>query len=123
MNNLIVVCCIGTLTIMLLLFMVPQLSRRLFGKQLAQDSGSQPNPLTPTYNNPNIQSQSSFGRRGVFGNLRPTYNDPKIQGQGSFERILTLPGRRSSKSGGEQSDRIDSDHDQGQGSFGRDKRD
>jgi hypothetical protein len=124
MNNLTVVCCIGALIVLLLLFMIPRLLRSLFGGQSTQANGSQPGPIHPTYDDPNIQGHGSFGRRRIFGNIRPTYNDPKIREQGSFGRVLSsLPGRRSSKSGGGQSDRIDSDSVQGRGSFGRDKKD
>jgi hypothetical protein len=126
MNNLTIVCCIGALIIMLLLFMIPRLLRSLFGGQSTQASGSQSGPVNPTYDDPNIQGHGSFGRRRIFGSIRPTYNDPKIQGRGSFGRVLSgLPGRRSSssKSGGGQSDHTDSANVQGRGSFGRDKKD
>ncbi len=108
----------------LCLFVISRFLRSLFGGQSAQASGSQPGPINPTYDDPDIQGQGSFGKRRTFGRIRPTYNDPKIQGQGSFGRRFSgLPGRRSSKSGSGQSDRVDSDSVQGQGSFGRDKKD
>jgi hypothetical protein len=125
MNNLTVLCCVSAVvTGVLCLFVISRLLRSLLGGQSAQASESQTGPLEPTYDDPNIQGQGSFGKRRIFGNIRPTYNDPKIQGQGSFGRIFSgLPGRRSSKSGGGQSGRVDSDSVQGRGSFGRDKKD
>jgi hypothetical protein len=126
MNNLTVICCISALIGLLLLSMIPRLLRSLFGGKPTPASGSQSGSLNPTYDNPNIQGQGSFGKRGIVGSLRPTYNDPKIQGRGSFGRVLSgLPGRRSSssKSGGGQSDHTDSANVQGRGSFGRDKKD
>lgn len=122
MNNLTVLCCIGALISLLALFMIPRIVRSLFGGQSTQASGSQSGSIDPTYNDPNIQGHGSFGKPGIFGNIRATLNDPKIKGRGSFGRMSSgLPGRRSSKFGG-QSDRIDSDNVQGQGSFGRDKK-
>ena len=125
MNNLTALCCVSAVvTGVLCLFVISRFLRSLVGGQSTQASGSQPGPIHPTYDDPNIQGHGSFGRRRIFGSIRPTYNDPKIQGQGSFGRVLSsLPGRRSSKSGGGQSDRIDSDSVQGRGSFGRDKKD
>jgi len=109
---------------LLVLFMIPLIWRSLFGGQSTQASGSQSGSIDPTYDDPNIQGHGSFGKPGIFGNIRPTYNDPKIRGRGSFGRMLSgLPGRRSSKFGSGQSDRIDSDSVQGRGSFGRDKKD
>ena len=124
MNNLTVLCCAGALIGLLFLFMIPRILRSLFGGQSTQASESQSGSIEPTYDDPNIQGQGSFGKRGIFGNIRSTYNDPKIQGQGSFGRMLSgLPGRRSSKSGSGQSGRAGSDSVQGRGSFGRDKKD
>ncbi|MBI5957636.1 MAG: hypothetical protein HY866_02805 [Chloroflexi bacterium] len=124
MDNLMVLCCISALIGLLILFIILRSLRNLFGGQSTQANGSQPGSIEPTYDDPNIQGQGSFGKRGIFGNIRPTHNDPKIQGQGSFGRVLSgLPGRRSSKSDSGQSGRVDSDSVQGQGSFGRDKKD
>lgn len=123
MNNLTTLCCVGAVIGMLFLFMISMLLRNLFGG-VPSANANPANPIEPTYDDPNIQGQGSFGRRGIFGNIRPTYNDPNIRGRGSFGRMFGgLPSRRSggSKFGGGSSGRVDSGNVEGRGSFGRDK--
>ena len=117
MDSLGTLCILG-FVLLLAVFILPRLMSGFGGSPYGRRG-----PLSPEYDDPNIDSRGSFGgSSGGFGNVRPTYDDPNVRSRGSFGRGTGGRSIFRRPSGGSSGGRANSPNVSSRGGFGRSKR-